>query len=365
MSVRDIVLLLGRPDSPTDGVADHSRYLEHALRAQGREVATLRLPVDDGRAALLQAARQASRFRPGAWFVVQYTALSWSASALPVHVPALVRALKSEGARVAIAFHDLRPYSGARPQDRVRRWVQRRTMLQLGKMTDACITPIPPERVEWIPSDVAKRFTMIPIGANVKEGRVGPRLPPWVTHPEKVRTVGVFGIVNDERRSADVSLIRELVVRLHRESAVPLRVRAIGRGTREAEALLREALAPLGVDVQVDGIVPSDSLINALSSLDALLFVRGPVTGQRGSALAAAAAGVPIVGYAGHDTAPPVTTLGAVFVSEGDLAAFAARLREVLTDEKTWLALHAQNARAFETAFSWSAIARTWDQVLR
>lgn len=360
----DIILLLGRPDAPTDGVADHAEHLSAALRAEGVASSVVRLPVDAGRNAALDAARSTARAHPGAWFLVQYTALAWSPRALPTLVLHLLRAIREEGGRTAIVFHDVRPYEGSRPQDRVRRFVQAHVMRRAARMADRAIAPLPADRLRWMLDEGSARFATVPIGANLAVDRVASRDPSWSRAAHGMRRIGIFGIIADERRASEIQALREIALRVQARTGAPVRVQAFGRGVPAAEAELRAALEPHGVEVVAEGIVPAPRLEATLQRCDVILFLRSALTGQRGSALAAVAAGVPLVAFAGRDTAPPVTSIGALFAPEGDTSAMADLAAEVVTSEKTWRQLHLQQARAFDASFSWKAVARRLLEVL-
>jgi glycosyltransferase involved in cell wall biosynthesis len=66
---------------------------------------------------------------------------------------------------------------------------------------------------------------------------------------------------------------------------------------------------------------------------------------------------VPVVAYAGEETAPPITEAGVRLVPRGEEAALAQELAHVLTDRRLWEELRQRNRRAWEAHFSWPAVA--------
>jgi glycosyltransferase involved in cell wall biosynthesis len=131
----------------------------------------------------------------------------------------------------------------------------------------------------------------------------------------------------------------------------------IGRDSKEAEARLRQALNGASVKIEALGILSPDEVSRTLGTSDALLFVRGPVSTKKGSAVAGIACGIPVVGYSGPQTGPPLTEAGVMLAPEGDQQKLAEALIRVLSDEELWQELHQRNVRAQMQYFSWNAIA--------
>src|SRR2546430_1272 len=125
MSGQRVIALLGRPDAPTDAVEEYCRYLGEAMTAEGFELIIERVtwPQDGSTRAAKGLRRRAKRWR-GAWVLVQYTALAWSARGFPLRFPRLLSILKAAQVRVGVVFHDVEPYGGTRAIDRLRRHAQ-------------------------------------------------------------------------------------------------------------------------------------------------------------------------------------------------------------------------------------------------
>jgi len=207
----------------------------------------------------------------------------------------------------------------------------------------------------WVRADHLKRkFVTVPIGANLPEakcGKVRERL-----QSSAHRTIAVFGVTGGAHISREVSDIAYAVSRAS-ERASGLRVVVLGRGSPEAECSLREALRNTLVEVSVLGLLPAERVASVLADADVLLFVRRHLSARRGSAIAGIASGLPIVGYAGPETAFPVTEAGVELVPEGDREALAMSLSRIVTDDELRQELRRRSLRAHAEYFSWDRIA--------
>src|SRR4030088_2851044 len=118
MSGKRVIALLGRPDAPTDAVEEYCRYLGEALVAEDFALIIERVAwAESGWTRASRALRGRAKGWRGAWVLVQYTALAWSRRGFPLQFPRVLKTLQSAGARVAVVFHDVEPYSGTRVID--------------------------------------------------------------------------------------------------------------------------------------------------------------------------------------------------------------------------------------------------------
>jgi len=358
--------LLGRRDEPTDGVRDYCRWLGQALDEQGTELAEVEVPWAQrgwGR-ALVGLWKPAGRWRDR-WVLVQYTALGWSRCGFPLGLVAALALLRRRGARLAIVFHTPEPQPGRRATDRLReacqRWVMRRAARQAAKI----ILPVPLERIRWL-GEARSKAAFIPIGANIpapvastvspeSAGKGGDDRPPATT-----AVFGVTGAPCMDREVADICY----VARRAKQCLPRLRLLVLGRGSTEAGPLLEGSLAGSGIDVEVLGIRPAEEVARTLAGADALLFVRGELTANRGSAIAAVACELPIVGYGAPDTSFPVDQAGARLVPCGNREALAEALAEVLSDRNLRRELRVRSRQAFAHHFCWERIAERYIEVL-
>src|SRR5258705_7863650 len=117
-----VIALLGRRDEPTDAVEDYCRYLGKALASHKLDLQIRRVPwKEHGWSASLEALRLQAQAWRGAWVLVQYTALAWSARGFPGRIFRVLRVLRKAATRIAIVFHDVEPFGGLRLLDRIRR----------------------------------------------------------------------------------------------------------------------------------------------------------------------------------------------------------------------------------------------------
>jgi len=143
-----------------------------------------------------------------------------------------------------------------------------------------------------------------------------------------------------------------------------LRLIVLGRNSTEAEPALRRALADSGVDVQILGLLAEEQVASALARADVLLFVRGGISSRRGSAIAAIACGLPVVGYRGEETASPITQAGLVLAPQGDREALATALIRVLTENRLRQELSEKSKEAHRQYLTWEAISASFLKAL-
>jgi glycosyltransferase involved in cell wall biosynthesis len=149
-----------------------------------------------------------------------------------------------------------------------------------------------------------------------------------------------------------------------RSEGKKLRLVVLGRGSKEAETALRQSMDGSHVSLSVLGLLPAEEVTQTLSQADVLLFVRGHISGRRGSGIAGIACGLPVVGYRGRETGFPITEAGVLLVPPGDREALAEALARVLADENLWGELHRRSKEAQRRYFSWGAIAERFLEVL-
>jgi len=353
-----VIALLGRKDTPTDAVEEYCRYLAAALQAHEFQMQIRRVPWElHGWGQSLRALQlQAAEWR-GTWVLVQYTALAWSARGFPLKFPRVLRMLKSAGARVAVVFHDVEPFSSPRLVDRLRHRMQSRTMRRALDLADAAIFSVPPERLSWlktIPSNVA----FIPVGANL------PSLEsPASGSSGDIPTVGVFSITGGEQGARETQQILAAVQHASRKLG-RIRLSVFGRHSELREEVLRQGLRKFPVELSVEGVVEPEQVVNRLAACDVLLFVRNGISTRRSSAIAGIAAGLPIIAYLNSETAPPITDAGVILVSPSDSEKLNEALVQVLSDANLRAELSARSRAAYKSHFSWPAIAERFAALL-
>ena len=358
-----IVALVGRRDEPTDALRDYCGWLGGALKQRDVEFDTIevRWERQGWLRALANLWRQSAAWH-GRWVLLQYTALMWSRRGFPLAVPLILWMARKRGCGTAVVFHDVYAIPGRRWIDRMRVGFQVRVMRHICGRVDRAIFPVPVEQVPWL-SSVAPNSVFIPVGSNLPSldqlRQVG--VVPKRTLPPKV---AVFGVSEwPAAQKQEVGHITQ-AMRQASEALGELRLYVVGRGAKGAEEALRRALAGSRVHLTVDGVLDSQEVSARISECEVLLFVRGPVSSRRGSALAGLACGLPIVAYEGRETGGPLRDAGILFVAKDDVAALAEQLISVLRDPALRSTLASRSAAVFRRWFSWERIAQRLDEVL-
>ena len=312
MSGQRVIALLGRPDAPTDAVEEYCRYLGEALLADDFDLFIERVAwADRGWTSALRSLRRKAKMWRGTWVLVQYTALAWSGRGFPLRFPQVLRTLRAAGARLAVVYHDVEPFSGTRAIDSLRRRSQLRAMREAMRVSDVAVLTVPMEKISWMKSHTGNAV-FIPVGANFPTtGEANSRQ--GISTGGKL-SIAVFGITGGEAGRNEIESIAE-AVRFAAARVKNLRLIVLGRNSQNAEGELRKRLSDTGVELHVLGVVPSEGVVRSLSVSDVLLFVRGPISTRRSSAIAGIACGLPVVAFEGSETAAPITEAGLAFYS--------------------------------------------------
>ena len=362
MSGQRVIALLGRPDAPTDAVEEYCRYLGGALLAEDFELTIERVAwPEKGWSRAARGLRRRAKGWRGAWVLVQYTALAWSARGFPLRFPGLLKILKAAGVRVGVVFHDVEPYGGTRVIDELRRRAQLYAMRKALRFSDCAIFTVPMERISWIRNQLGKSC-FIPVGANLPTASEA-NSRKGISTGGKL-SIAVFSITGGKSGRWEIENIVE-AVRFAASRVGNLRLIVLGRYAQEAEAELKNRFRDSAVELQVLGVLPGEALVRSLSVSDVLLFVRGPISTRRGSAIAGIACGLPVIAFEGPETAAPITEAGLALFSpqrKGDLGDVLVR---VLEDEHYRASLAQRSWVAQRQYFSWPAIAARYAEFLR
>ena len=362
MSGQRVIALLGRPDAPTDAVEQYCRYLGEALIAEDFELVIERVAwPESGWTRLAGALCRRARGWRGAWVLVQYTALAWSARGFPLRFPQVLKTLKATGVHVGVVFHDIEPFNGTRLIDGVRRRAQLHVMRKALRLSDAAVFTVPMGNISWINSQAGKGC-FIPVGANLPaSGEATSRK--GISTGGKL-SVAVFGITGGPSGSWEIENIVE-AVRFASSRVGNLRLIVLGRNAQSAEAELRNRFRDCTVELHVLGVLPGEDVVRTLSVSDVLLFLRGPISTRRSSAIAGIACGLPVIAFEGPETAAPITEAGLALFSpqkKGDLKDVLLR---ILEDEHYRASLAQRSWLAQRQYFSWRAIAARYAELLR
>jgi len=355
------VALLGRRDSPTDGVEDYCTFLGEALERWGVRLEKVRVGWNEsGWWSALMHLRRASEDWQGKWVLLQYTALGWSRRGFPFGALAALSCARARGARCGVVFHEEPATGGPRLVDRFRgacqKWVARR----LYRRAEKIIVTAPVESVHFLPRG-ERKMAFIPIGANLLECTRGQEAAARSDGAQK--TVAVFCLSDPPNLHREVSDISH-AMRMAAMNGDKPRVVFLGRGTAEAQKEIERAFERAPVEVANLGLRSAAEVAHALAEADAMLCVRGELFPSRGSAIAGVACGLPIIAYGDAARSFPLSQAGVQLVPYGDREALGAALKEVLTDEELRGRLRLRSCAAQEKYFSWGVIAEKFAQAL-
>jgi len=185
-----------------------------------------------------------------------------------------------------------------------------------------------------------------------------------VRNGHEVKTIAVFAVTDAGDIDREVSDIVRTAKR-SAERGLHVRLVTVGRGSAESQGRFRQALEGSAVEFSALGVLPADKVSQILSNADVSLFVRGPITTQRGSAIASIASAVPLVAYSNPNLPAPLAEAGVVGIPYLDGEELAEATVRVLTDSQLWLDLHERNRCAYKKYFSWEVVASRFLEVLR
>jgi len=229
------------------------------------------------------------------------------------------------------------------------------------RLADLAILNVPPENAPWVPAGLRKAVC-IPVGANLpspdrgwSQGNVSKTEPPSVV---------VFSLSEGRVLAHEVQTISE-AVRYAEEKLGTLRLVVAGRNSEAGGLLLKEKLAGTRVEVMIYGLLAGEKLVPLLCSCDVMLFVRGPISSRRGSAIAGIACGLPIVAQEGWETGWPITEAGLVVLPRDQEPDYGQALLRVLSDRSYALSLAERSRQAYLRYFSWDVIAAQYLEALR
>jgi glycosyltransferase involved in cell wall biosynthesis len=359
----ECMAILGRRDVPTDGVQDYCCYLRDALAIEGVNLTLMQVRwAEIGRKASRQEFLEAVKGKQNIFFLLQYTALSWSRRGFALSAVGILKLLRKNGARCAVVFHDPDGYAGNRAVDRLRRGIQRYAMKRLVRLSDLAIFTLPRDKISWLPADT-QNFIFIPVGANLPAPERA-----WVEKHTSIQSkpiVAIFSLSDEPVLAKEVGQIAQAVSHAAKQMGA-LEVVILGRNSESGGEELRLALVGSCAEVRIVGLIPADEVVHVLGASDVMLFARGPVSSRRGSAIAGIACGLPVIAEGGPEVAPPLTEAGVVLVpAELVPEEFGAALVRILSDPSYRASLAQRSRDAQSRYFSWRVIATQYAQALR
>jgi len=348
------IALLGRADKPTDGVEEYCNHLGEALRERGISLAIERVAWEERgwRRALRSLRRRAKGWR-GMWVLVQYTALAWSARGFPLRFSRLLHILKKTGARIGVVYHDVEPFAGPHFIDRLRHTAQLHTMRQAMDACEVAVFTVPMEKLTWMQPHYT-HSVFIPVGANLPvSGEAGSRKS--IARDGRLN-IAVFSVTGGQFLQREISEITQAVC-FASLRVKDLKLIVFGRGSEDAEGELRKRLDGAPAEIQVLGLLSNEDVVRTMSNCDVLLFVRGPISTRRSSAIAGIACGLPVIAAEGPETPSLIKDAGVAFYSPQKKGDLGEVLLHVLEDEHYRASLAQRSWIAQQRYFSWNVIA--------
>jgi glycosyltransferase involved in cell wall biosynthesis len=346
--------VLGRRDTPTDGVEDYCTFLGKALSKQAVDLAKVRVDwFERGWPSALHQLWKDSKAWSENWVLLQYTAMAWSRRGFAFGAVIVVKILRRRGVRTAVLFHEPFRQGGPRLIDRLRGKCQDWIVRTLYKDATKAVFADPLSTIFWLPAG-APKATFIPIGANIPESRR--KAVARLNRNGKPTTVAVFCLSDLPNRTREIDDILH-AMRFVREQGLNARVIFLGRGTEPAKSEIEQAFGSSAIEVVNLGVQDGEEVARILSESDAMLCVRGPLYPRRGSAIAGIACGLPIVAYADAGVGTPLEEAGLQLVPYGDRDNLGQALVKVLASEALWMSLHQRSLDAQQRHFSWDGIA--------
>lgn len=355
------IAILGRADAPTDAVEEYCKYLGEALREQGISLALERVPwAERGWRRALRSLRRKAKSWRGRWVLVQYTALAWSTRGFPLRFSRVLQILKAAGANVGVVYHDVEPFSGPRFIDGLRRRAQLHAMRRAMNLCDVAVFTVPMEKLSWMRTEYT-HSVFIPVGANLPLTAAAASRRMGASDGKL--TIAVFSITGGRFAQREINEIAD-AVRFASSRVKNLRLSVFGRHAKDAESDLRQSLDGVDVEVQVSGLLSNEDVVRTMSNCDVLLFVRGPISTRRGSAIAGIACGLPVIASEGPETSSRIRDAGVAFYSPEKKNNLGEVLLHVLQDEHYRALLAQRSWIAQQRCFSWNVIAAHYAQFL-
>jgi glycosyltransferase involved in cell wall biosynthesis len=357
--VNSVVALLGRPDTPTDGVADHCAFLGRALTRRGVDLAIVRAPAfeENWFHALWQLWRVSAAWRDK-WVLLQYTALGWSRRGFPFAAVAAVLLMRMRGIHCGVVFHEPFRQLGDHNlawKDAMRGACQDWVIRVLHRFSRIGIFTLPLAKISWLAPEDPKAV-VIPISANIPEEIPAVDDAKPAAKNSACKIVAVFCYTPGPNAVHEVADTVQAISAVRRQG-IAVRLTAFGRSTAEMRPEIERGLAGSGAEIEILGMIPSEEIFARLSAADVQLFVCGSVSQRRSTALAGIACGLPIVGYQGLAEGTPIAEAGLYLVPYRDSAALSAALTKVLQDDDLAAQLRCKSRAAHAKYFSWDAVA--------
>lgn len=355
------IALLGRAQEPNDTVEEYCSHLGEALRERGISLVIERIAWEErGWRRALRSLRRHARAWKDSWVLVQYTALAWSGRGFPLRFSRVLRILNRVGARIGLVYHDVEPFTGPRLIDRLRHSAQLHAMRRAMDACEVAVFTVPMEKLTWMQPHYTHSL-FIPVGANLPvAGEAASRKS--ISGGAKLN-IAVFSVTGGKFMQREVEEITN-AVRFASSRVKNLKLTVFGRNSNDAEGELRKGLDGVPVEIRVLGLLSNEDVVKTMSNCDVQLFVRGPISTRRSSAIAGIACGLPVIAAEGPETSSLIKDAGVAFYSPQKKGDLGEVLLHVLEDEHYRADLAQRSWIAQQRSFSWTVIAARYADFL-
>ena len=331
------ILNVGISSSEVCGVRDAAQVLADELRLTRADAGTLwcELPEPLGLAERRQQvgtwlARLRAEIDSGdvGAVVLHYSAFAFGPRGLPLHAPAVGRALAAANVPVVGFLHELAyPFGRSGWRGAVHAVSQRLALVPVVRACDAIVVTTE-ERAAWVRARrwLPKRQTrFVPVFSN---------LPAWPAGEGPVRmgvSIGVFGFASP---GIDVPAVAE-ALRLVEQAGNRVELVLIGAPGPHAPAAddWCSSCSPHVTELRFTGVQSANEIAAELSAVDVVLFPdRGGPSSRKGTLAAALAAGKPIVAVEGPERWPRLVAENAVAVTPAEPSALGGALVSFCAD---------------------------------
>lgn len=337
-----VLIVRGRASSePVDALDDHCRLLSETLTRLGARPGVVSLDAT-GPGVVGAARRVLAAARQADGVLIQHTHLMWSRRGFPGWFVPVVAAARASDRPVAVLFHDPNPFGGTRVIDRVRNRFQVLAGRSAAAFAHSTLVSVAPDRTPF----ASARLCVTPPNIPPVDGPARPG------QGEPVRVV-VFGLTGGAAGVAEARIVARVMAAI--QCDVPAQLVAIGNGTAQHRGLLASATSQL----ECLGVLSPTDLSRIVASSHIGLFVRGPVSSRRSSAVCLIAHGLPVVAWEGHETAPPITEAGLLTAPLGDVDTLVEHAVTLARDPELRRRLGERSRLAYERWFTWERCAAT------
>src|ERR1700735_5242689 len=248
-----VIALMGRKETPTDGVADYCALLAEALADHQVELKKVHIRWhEDGWLTALRTLWRDAREWRGQWVALQYTAMGWSRRGFPFGATVAIAVLQGRGVHCAVTFHEARQQEqGAHWIDWIRGITQDWLIRILFRIAGKGIFTVPIGSISWL-KHANHKAVFIPIGANLPP----PARLSRANNPSRdaTKTLAVFCVSPPPNRTIEVEDLA-YAARRARRSGISVELVVFGKGADEARPEIERALSSTGANLRVLGML--------------------------------------------------------------------------------------------------------------